>query len=78
MSFSARATTLRSSSALVVAVAFVAVAVYLSYRFAARLVTMFGDTGTVVFTRLSSFILLCVGVSIIWSGILGLIEPLLK
>ena len=37
-----------------------------------------GETGTSVFTRLSSFILLCVGVSIIWSGVLGLIEPLLK
>ena len=61
-----------------VAVAFVALTVYLAYRFASRLIALLGDTGTMVFTRLSSFILLCVGVSIIWNGILGLIEPLLK
>ena len=61
-----------------VAVTFVAVTVYLSYRFASRLIALLGDTGSIVFTRLSSFILLCIGVSIMWSGILGLIQPLLK
>jgi multiple antibiotic resistance protein len=60
-----------------VAVAIVAATVFLSYRFASRLIGLLGETGTSVFTRLSSFILLCVGVSIIWSGVLGLIEPLL-
>ena len=60
-----------------VAVAFVAGTVYFSYRFASRLITFLGDTGAVVFMRLSSFILLCVGVSIIWSGVLGLIQPLM-
>lgn len=61
----------------VVAVAIVSLTVYLSYRFASRLIAHLGETGTVVFVRLSSFILLCVGVSIVWSGILGLIQPLL-
>ena len=36
-----------------------------------------GETGTAVFLRLSSFILMCVGVSIIWSGIVDLVVPLL-
>jgi multiple antibiotic resistance protein len=60
------------------AVAIVAVVVYLSYRFASRLIALLGENGTNVFTRLSSFILLCVGVSIVWSGVLGLLEPLLR
>ena len=59
------------------AVAFVALTVYLSYRFASQVISRLGETGTTVFMRLSSFILLCVGVAIIWSGVLGLIEPLL-
>jgi multiple antibiotic resistance protein len=60
----------------VIGVAIVSVAVYLSYRFASRLISVLGETGTNVFLRLSAFILLCVGVSILWGGILGLIEPL--
>ena len=61
-----------------VAVTFVAVTVYLSSRFASRLIALLGDTGSIVFMRLSAFILLCIGVSIMWSGVLGLIQPLLK
>ena len=60
-----------------IAVGIVSLTVYLSYRFASRLITYLGDTGTVVFLRLSAFILMCVGVSIIWSGIVDLVEPLL-
>jgi len=55
----------------------VVLAVFLSYRFASRLIAYLGETGTSVFLRLSSFILLCVGVSIIWSGIVDLVRPLL-
>lgn len=57
-------------------VAIVAVAVYLSYRFASRLIAFRGETGATVFVRLSSFIVLCVGVSIMWSGITELLQPL--
>jgi multiple antibiotic resistance protein len=60
-----------------VAVGVVALTVYLSYRFASRLIAYLGETGTVVFLRLSAFILMCVGVSIIWSGIVELVVPLL-
>ena len=62
--------------AQLVSVAIVALAVYLSYRFATRLIGVLGETGTNVFLRLSAFILLCVGVSIVWDGVLGLIAPL--
>jgi multiple antibiotic resistance protein len=58
-------------------VAIISVIVYLSYRFASRLIDFLGETGTDVFLRLSAFILLCVGVAILWSGIVGLAEPLL-
>lgn len=60
-----------------VGVAIVGVIVYLSYRFASKLIAYLGETGTTVFLRLSAFILLCVGVSIVWSGVAELLEPLL-
>ena len=59
-----------------IGVTLISVAVYLSYRFASRLIARLGETGTNVFLRLSAFIMLCVGVAILWGGILGLIEPL--
>lgn len=52
----------------------VCAAIYVCYRFAPRLVGALGDTGTSVFLRLSAFILLCVGVAIFWSGIVGLVQ----
>jgi len=57
-------------------VAVVAFSVYLSYRFATRLIVSLGETGAEVFMRLSSFILLCVGVSIMWGGFADLIGAL--
>jgi multiple antibiotic resistance protein len=49
-----------------------AVAIYLCYRYAARLVNALGALGTSVLRRLSAFILLCIGVEIVWDGIEGL------
>lgn len=63
--------------ASLIAVALIALSVFLSYRFASRLIATLGETGTVVFLRLSSFILLCIGVSIVWSGIVDLVQPFL-
>lgn len=59
-----------------IGVAIVALSVYLSYRFASRLITLLGETGAEVFLRLSSFILLCVGVGIMWGGIADLVRSL--
>jgi len=61
-----------------VGVTIVALCVYLSYRFASRLIALLGDTGAVVFLRLSAFILLCVGVGILWGGVVDLVQPLLR
>jgi multiple antibiotic resistance protein len=61
----------------VAGIAIVAVGVYLSYRFSTRLIESLGETGTMVFLRLSAFVILCVGVAILWSGVVGLVEPLL-
>ena len=59
-------------------IAIVAVSVYLSYRFATRLIQSLGETGTMIFLRLSAFVILCVGVAILWSGVVGLLEPLIR
>jgi multiple antibiotic resistance protein len=72
-----RVTTAIATVADLIGVAIIAAIVYLSYRFATRLIASLGETGTMVFLRLSAFILLCVGVSILWGGIVGLVEPLL-
>jgi multiple antibiotic resistance protein len=61
-----------------IGITIIAVTVYLSYRFASRLIASLGETGTNVFLRLSAFIMLCVGVAILWGGIVGLVEPLLR
>ena len=71
------ASTVRELLADLIGVVIVSLIVFLSYRFASRLIAYLGETGTAVFLRLSSFILLCVGVAIIWSGVVDLVQPLL-
>jgi multiple antibiotic resistance protein len=46
--------------------------IYLSFRFAPDLTKMLGESGTNVLVRLSAFILLCIGIGILWSGYSGL------
>ncbi len=43
--------------------------IYLSYRFSENLARLLGDTGMSIVLRLSSFILLCIGVQILWNGV---------
>ena len=50
----------------------IAVSIYLCYRFADRLVAILGHGGTTVVIRLSAFILVCIGLQILWSGWSGL------
>ena len=64
-------------AAELVGVVVTALSVFLSFRFASRVIARLGETGAIVILRLSSFILLCVGVSILWSGLVDLIRPLL-
>jgi multiple antibiotic resistance protein len=50
-----------------------ALAIFLLFRYAERLTRALGTTGTAVLLRLSAFILLCIGVQIVWSGVFALI-----
>lgn len=53
--------------------ALVAVTIFLSYRFAERLASFLGQTAMNVIVRLAAFILLCIGVQIIWNGVHALL-----
>ena len=46
----------------------IALTIFVCYRFATRMVAMLGTSGINVLIRLSAFILLCIGIQIIWSG----------
>jgi multiple antibiotic resistance protein len=49
-------------------IAAVAVTIYVCYRFAERTIALLGKNGTNVVVRLSAFILLCIGIQILWTG----------
>ncbi len=59
---------LLNGSADVVGAALIAATVFVCYRYADRTLRLLGETGTSVLIRLSAFILLCVGVQILWTG----------
>ncbi len=61
-------------SAAIIGPALVAATVYLSYRFAERLGKMLGATAMNVILRLASFILVCIGVQILWNGVHALLR----
>jgi multiple antibiotic resistance protein len=69
-----RSSGLMRIAAGVIGAAIVAVSILVCYRSATRLISALGETGTDVFLRLSAFILLCVGVSIFWAGVVGLVQ----
>jgi multiple antibiotic resistance protein len=50
----------------------IAAAIYVSYRFAANLMSVLGEGGANVVLRLSAFILLCIGIEIMWAGVQAL------
>jgi len=52
----------------------IAASVYLCYAFADRLARALGETGMSVIMRLSSFLLVCIGVQIIWNGLSTLLK----
>jgi multiple antibiotic resistance protein len=51
----------------------IAVTVFLCYRFADTMVKVLGANGINVLIRLSAFILLCIGIQIVWSGVSALV-----
>jgi len=56
----------------------IAVSIYLSYRFAERLGRTLGDSAMNVVIRMSSFILLCIGVQIMWNGVSTLLRTVVR
>jgi multiple antibiotic resistance protein len=62
--------------AAVIASALVAVSIYLCYGFAHRLAAIIGETGMSIILRLSSFLLVCIGVQILWNGVNALLRTL--
>ena len=62
----------------VLALFVIGVLLYLAFRYADRLLRPLGEAGTVIFLRLSAFILLCLGVQIIWDGVYQLGIGLLR
>jgi multiple antibiotic resistance protein len=51
------------------ALAVIAVLLYVAFRYGEHLLHLIGDAGTAVFLRLTAFILLCLGVQIVWDGV---------
>jgi multiple antibiotic resistance protein len=60
----------------VIGAVLIAASVYLCYAFADRLARVLGATGMNVIMRLSSFLLVCLGVQIIWNGVSALLKSL--
>jgi len=60
--------------AYLVGAGIVSASIYICYRSASSLSRALGETAQNVFLRLSAFILLCVGVAIFWSGLVGLVQ----
>ena len=46
----------------------IGLSIYIAYRFAGSLARVLGTTGLEVMVRLSAFILMCIGIQIIWNG----------
>lgn len=67
---------LLSILAAVIGSAIIAVTIYLCYAFADRLALLIGQAGTNVIVKLTSFLLLCIGVQILWNGLSQLLRTL--
>jgi multiple antibiotic resistance protein len=65
------------AAAALLATALIALSVYLCYAFADRLARVLGAKGMSVLQRLSSFLLVCIGVQIFWNGASSLLKSLL-
>lgn len=50
----------------------IAISIYVAYRFAETLARLLGATGLEVLVRLSAFILMCIGIEIVWNGFTAL------
>src|SRR5215469_10404841 len=62
--------------AALIASVLIAISIYLCYGFADRLAQVLGATAMSVILRLSSFLLVCIGVQILWNGASALLASL--
>lgn len=62
--------------AAVIGMAIIAVSIFLCYAFSDRLAKVLGPTGMSVILRLSAFLLLCIGIQILWNGLRALLLTL--
>jgi small neutral amino acid transporter SnatA (MarC family) len=62
--------------AALVACLLVALSIFFCYGYADRLASRLGATAMSVVTRLSAFLLLCIGLQIMWNGISALVRDL--
>jgi multiple antibiotic resistance protein len=58
--------------------AVISASIYLSYRFAERLARTLGESAMNIMIRLSSFILVCIGVQILWNGLSALLRTVVR
>jgi multiple antibiotic resistance protein len=56
----------------------IAASIYLSYRFAERIERTLGASAMNIMIRLSSFILVCIGVQILWNGLSALLRTVIS
>jgi multiple antibiotic resistance protein len=64
---------LQHATGAVLGVVVIGISIYLAYRFAETIARLLGATGIEVLVRLSAFILMCIGIEIIWNGYSALI-----
>lgn len=74
----ATARTVSNLAGSLIAIGIASVTVYFVLRFAAQFLHKMGSNGIAVFMRLSAFILLCLGVQIVWDGFQELFLGLLR
>ncbi|NYT60936.1 NAAT family transporter [Alcaligenaceae bacterium] len=74
----ATASTISNLIGSLIAIGIASLVVYFVLRFAAQFLHKMGANGTAVFMRLSAFILLCLGVQIVWDGFHELFLGLLR
>ncbi len=58
--------------------ALISASIYLSYRFAEGIGRTLGDSAMNVIIRISSFILVCIGVQILWNGLSALLRTIIR
>lgn len=62
----------------VLALFVIGIVLYFALKYAQRLLKPLGDAGSVIFLRLSAFILLCLGVQIVWDGLEELLRNVIQ